>query len=255
MRSYAIGDVHGHLDKLIEVQGWIAQDKARVGDMAAPEVLVGDLVDRGPDVPGVLDHLIAGLGRGEPWVLLKGNHDRMMWHFVQDPSRPDPLRHDLPWLQANIGGRETLAGYGLDVSLRRPAADIHADALATVPQAHLDLLAGLLPSYRHGGVYFCHAGIRPGVPLDEQVEDDLVWIRGEFHDDTREHGALIVHGHTPVKAVTHYGNRVNLDTGAAYGGPLSAVAIEDGKVWQITAKGRVPLQPFVHCQKFGENPP
>lgn len=243
MRSYAIGDVHGHLKKLREVHRWIAADKARVGDKTAPVVHLGDYVDRGPDVPGVLDLLSRGLADGAPWVLLKGNHDRMMLHFLQTPSLPDPLRDDLNWLDGNLGGRETLARYGVDVSWDRPVAAIHADARAAVPQAHLDVLAGLKLSYRRGGAFFCHAGIRPGVPLDLQSEDDLVWIRGAFLDDLRDHGALIVHGHTPVDVVTHYGNRLNLDTGAAYGGPLSAVVIEDGEVFQVTEQGRAPVRP------------
>jgi serine/threonine protein phosphatase 1 len=243
MRSYAIGDIHGHLDKLIEVQRWIEEDKARLGDADAPVIHLGDLVDRGPDVPGVLGHLARGLSEGAPWILLKGNHDRMMWHFLQSPSQPDPLRGDLSWLQQNVGGRESLAAYGIDVSPDRTPEQIHADARARVPAAHLDLLDALQPFHRRGGSFFCHAGIRPGVPLDQQAEDDLVWIRAQFHDDLRDHGALIVHGHTPVEQVTLYHNRLNLDTGAAYGGPLSAVVIEDGGVWQITATGRMPLSP------------
>mgnify|MGYP001766801930 CR=1 FL=1 len=90
-----------------------------------------------------------------------------------------------------------------------------------------------------GAVLFAHAGIRPGIDLHAQTEDDLLWIRREFLEDTRDHGALVVHGHTPVDAVTHYGNRVNIDTGAGYGDALSAIAIEDGNVWVLTAKGRV----------------
>ncbi|MHC0051931.1 metallophosphoesterase [Actibacterium sp. D379-3] len=242
MRTYAIGDIHGHLDKLHAVHGWIDRDKAQTGDAQAPVVHVGDLVDRGPDVPGVLDFLIAGQAAGAPWVVLKGNHDRMMWHFLQAPPQPDPLRDDLHWLQDNIGGRQTLAGYGIDVSRKRRAEEIHAEARAVVPQAHMTLLGGLPTHFRLDSVYYCHAGIRPGVPLADQAEDDLVWIRGEFHNDRRDHGALIVHGHTPVDEVTHYGNRLNLDTGAAYGGPLSAVVIEDGTVWKITAAGRVHIR-------------
>jgi len=241
MRSYAIGDIHGHLDKLKAVHRWIDADKARTGDSDAPVVHLGDLVDRGPDVPGVLDYLGAGLRAGAPWVLIKGNHDRMMWHFLQDPAQPDPLRRDLSWLQPEIGGRQTLAGYGIDIDADRPIDAIHAEARATVPVDHLDLLASLRTTFSRNGVYFCHAGIRPGVPLDQQAEDDLVWIRAEFHDDPRDHGALIVHGHTPVKDVTNYGNRVNIDTGAAYGGPLSAVVFEDGNVWQVTQSGRAPV--------------
>lgn len=243
MRSYAIGDIHGHLPHLQEVHRWITRDRAETGDAAAPVVHLGDYADRGPDVCGLLDYLIAGQAAGEPWVCLKGNHDRMMRLYLQDPEKRDPMRGDLHWLEDRIGGRPTLASYGVDVSKDRPIADIHAEARAKVPPAHVAFLKGLLPFFGRDRVFFCHAGIRPGVALDDQTEDDLVWIRGEFHDDARDHGALVVHGHTPVEAVSHYGNRVNLDTGAAYGGPLSAVVIEGDQVFRLTEGGRIPLRP------------
>lgn len=244
MRSYAIGDSHGQLDYLRAVHRWIADDRARVGDDSAPVIHLGDYVDRGPDSRGVLDHLLGGLAEGQPWILLKGNHDRMMSLFLRAPEERDPRRPDLHWLEDRIGGRATLASYGVDVSPARPVEEIHTEARGMVPPEHLALLEGLRLSYCRGGVFFCHAGIRPGLALDQQVEDDLVWIRGEFHDDMRDHGALIVHGHTPVEHVTHYGNRLNLDTGAAYGGPLSAVVIEGAEVFQLTARGRRPIRPM-----------
>lgn len=239
MRSYAIGDIHGRRDLLLAAHARIAHDRAQTRDGGAPVVHIGDYVDRGEDSPGVLDHLAAGVAQDEPWVLLKGNHDRMMWRFLQEPEQPEGRR----WLEGNIGGRATLAAYGIEVGRDRPFEAIRADARAAVPQAHVDLLGGLENSYRRGGVFFCHAGIRPGVPLNDQTEDDLVWIRDRFLFDTRDHGALIVHGHTPVDRATHYGNRVNLDSGAAYGGPLSAVVIEAGEVFLLTAEGRVPVRP------------
>lgn len=243
MRFYAIGDIHGHLDKLQAVHALIGADRLVTGDADAPVVHLGDFADRGPDVRGTLDHLIDGIAAGRPWICLRGNHDRMMAHYLRRPEEPDPLRYDLHWLQDIIGGRETLASYGVDVALDRPERDIHDQATALVPPEHRRFLENL-PNFHHAdGVYFCHAGVRPGVPLTDQSEDDLVWIRREFHDSPDDHGALIVHGHTPVDTVTHYGNRLNLDTGAAYGGPLSAVVIEDGQVAELTASGRAPISP------------
>lgn len=243
MRSYAIGDIHGHLTHLWQVHDWIAADRAHCGDNEAPVVHVGDFADRGPDVRGVLNYLMLGMRDGRPWVCLKGNHDRMMAHFLRAPSERDPLRDDLHWLEDRIGGRPTLASYGVDVSADRPLADIHAEARAKVPVAHRNFLEALPASYQRGGAFFCHAGIRPGVALAQQTEDDLVWIRKEFHDDPRDHGALVVHGHTPVEAVTHYGNRLNLDTGAAYGGPLSVVVIEDDQVFRLVDGVRLRVTP------------
>lgn len=243
MRFYAIGDIHGHLQRLQTVHDLIEADRRATGDAAAPVVHLGDFADRGPDVRGVLDHLIQGVAAGRPWICLRGNHDRMMAHYLRQPQAPDPLRYDLHWLQDIIGGRETLASYGVDVAFDRPEAAIHAEACAKVPPTHIAFLDGLANFHHAGGVYFCHAGIRPGLPLEAQIEDDLLWIRREFYESRADHGALIVHGHTPVDTVTHYGNRLNMDTKAAYGGPLSVAVIEGDSVFQLTAAGRVPVLP------------
>jgi serine/threonine protein phosphatase 1 len=124
-------------------------------------------------------------------------------------------------------------------------APVHAEAVAAVPRAHLDFIESLPTSFARGEVFFAHAGIRPGVALDVQAEDDLCWIRDGFLEDRRDHGPLIVHGHTHLARVTHYGNRVNLDSGAAYGGPLSAVVIEGREVFLLTDQGRevLPITP------------
>lgn len=243
MLTYAIGDIHGHLALLRDAHRRIAADRARAGDPAAPVVHLGDLVDRGPDSAGVVAYLRQGIAAGAPWVVLKGNHDRMMETFLADPPRRDPmLRAEYSWLSPELGGRETLVSYGVEPGQRLP--DLTAAARARVPVEDVAFLAGLPLSLRRGEVFFAHAGIRPGVALDVQAEDDLLWIRGEFHRDRRDHGALVVHGHTPVKVPTHYGNRVNLDSGAAFGGPLTVVAIEGRDVFVLDPDGgRVPLLP------------
>ncbi len=116
MRAYAIGDIHGHLDKLQAAHALIAEDRARCGDMDAPVVHIGDLVDRGPDCKGVVQYLIDGQARGENWVVLKGNHDRMMEMFLREhPMVDTQLLIDHNWLHPRIGGIETLASYGVEV--------------------------------------------------------------------------------------------------------------------------------------------
>ena len=182
--------------------------------------------------------MVQGLAAGKPWICLKGNHDRMAAGMLKDPDYVSPIKPHVQWLQPNVGGKESVASYGVDVSDGRDFKEIMEDARKVVPQSHIDFLSNLQNSYQRGDVFYCHAGVRPGVALDQQSEDDLLWIRQEFHVSNADHGALIVHGHTPVDKVTHYGNRVNIDTGAAYGKALSAVVIEDEEVFQITASGR-----------------
>jgi len=237
MRVYAIGDIHGHLDALKDAMARIAADRAATGDDHAPVVQVGDLVDRGPDSRGVIDYMMAATAEDPRLTVLKGNHDNMFAEFLAAPSRTDPrLRSDLAWLHPRLGGRETLTSYGIDPDL--PEAQRHAEARARVPEAHRAFLAALPLSARHGACLFVHAGIRPGLPLDDQDPADLYWIRQDFLNDRSDHGALVVHGHSSVDKVEHHGNRLAIDTGAAYGGPLSAVAIEGRRVFLLTGAGR-----------------
>ena len=112
-----------------------------------------------------------------------------------------------------------------------------------MPQEHVDFLKSLKIYHHAGDVLFVHAGTKPGVPLAQQQENDLVWIRQGFIDDTTPHPWPVVHGHTALEQATHFGNRVDLDGGAAYGRPLCAAVFEDGKVWQLLPDGRVPFTP------------
>ena len=241
MLSYAIGDIHGHLDLLIDLHTRIAQDQ---GSDNAPIIHIGDLVDRGPDSKGVIEFLRAGVADGKNWVVLKGNHDRMFSGFLADIKHHDEgLRADLSYLHYKIGGGATLASYGIKSAADRRLKPVHAEAVAAVPQNHRDFLQTLPTSYYRGDAMFVHAGVRPEVPLDQQTETDLIWIRGAFLEDRRDYGPLIVHGHTAIDKPRHYGNRLNIDSGAAYGGPLSAVVIEGRDVFHLTPDGRVLLAP------------
>lgn len=243
MRAYAIGDIHGYLHKLERAHVLIEADRAEVEDDDAPVVHIGDLTDRGPDSKGVIDFLIKGLAQGEPWVVIKGNHDRMMsWYLEATPRRDHCLRSDYDWAHQRLGGMETMASYGVNIGAGRTPDQIHQDARAKVPQAHLDFLSRLENFYQLDDLFFCHAGIRPGISLAYQSEDDLLWIRQAFHIDPTDHGALIIHGHTPVDQVVHYGNRVNIDTGAGYGKDMSAVVIEGRDVWLLTDEGRRKIE-------------
>ncbi|TNF10754.1 MAG: serine/threonine protein phosphatase [Rhodobacteraceae bacterium] len=241
MRTYAIGDIHGHLAKLRGAHALIAADRAACGDQEASIVHVGDLVDRGPESAGVIDYLMSGQTRGEDWIVLRGNHDRMFLGFLDDPFTEDHLlSSEVSYLNPRVGGEATLESYGIADAFSRPLAEI-APELGAIPRAHRDWLASQPAYFTRGEAIFVHAGLRPGIPLEDQVEDDLLWIRKPFLTDPRDHGALVVHGHTNIEAATHYGNRLNLDSGAGYGRPLSTVVIEGRDAWLLTPEGRAEL--------------
>jgi diadenosine tetraphosphatase ApaH/serine/threonine PP2A family protein phosphatase len=242
MRIYAIGDVHGQFSKLETALALIEEDRAQARDQAAPLVQVGDLIDRGPESAATVARFIE-LTRADPRItVLLGNHDNMFLHFMRTPPQQDPrLRANLTWLNPRLGGQETLASYGVDIDAALP--DIHAQAKALVPEEHLVFLASLPLTFAHDECLFVHAGIRPGVTIDQQDPEDLYWIRNEFLVDPTDHGPLIVHGHTPVDRVEHHGNRLAIDTGAAYGRALSAVVIEGRRVWLLTHAGRQEITP------------
>ena len=243
MRTYAIGDVHGQRALLARAHERIEADRARTGDAEAPVVHLGDLVDRGPDSRGVLADLIAGTEAGRPWIALLGNHDRMFRAFLDDPHAPDSRLHpDYTWLHRALGGTATLASYGVRDADLRPIEEVHAEAVTKVPQAHRAFLASLPLWVERGETLFVHAGILPDMPLHLQEEDDLVWIRRGFLEDPHPHPWLVVHGHTTIDEATHFGNRVDLDSGAGHGHHLTAAVFEGREGWVLTDDGRAPLR-------------
>lgn len=239
---YAIGDIHGQAEELDRVLTLIDAD----GGGGAKVVFLGDYTDRGPDSRGVLDRLIAGRAEGRNWTCLLGNHDRMFRMFMDSPPQEDPhMMVELYWLHPRLGGDTTLMSYGVEVSGTRRVKDVHTDAMEVVPKSHIAFLANLSLTFETDGLFFAHAGIRPGVPLAAQTEEDLIWIRKEFHDFKEPHPKLVVHGHTPVEAAWHYGNRVNLDTGAGYDRPLTVCVFEAEQCFLLGPHGRTVLAPVM----------
>jgi serine/threonine protein phosphatase 1 len=245
MKLYAIGDIHGHIDLLKAAHERIFLDGGKDAQIAH----VGDLIDRGPDSRGVVEYLMRGQLAGRDWIVARGNHDRFLPAFLRDPEWIDPgLSSARKWIDhPGLGAAETLQSYGLDTDL--PEARLHAQALRAVPENHARFLATLPLWFLHPNALVVHAGIRPGVDLQDQDEQDLVWIRKGFLDYSESHGPLVVHGHTAINTARHYGNRLNIDGGAAYGRPLCAVVIEKGMAHLLTEGGRVPLLPeSVPCE-------
>lgn len=244
MRVYAIGDIHGHTDKLHEAHALIAADRTTVGDQAAPVVHIGDVVAKGPDSRGSIEVLMQGQARGEPWIVLKGNHERMLSVFLDDPFARDPgQRSSGLWGERRTSGGVVLGSYGIHDIEGLPMDELHAEAMRVIPQAHRDWLGALPAWHLTPSALFVHAGVRPGIDLQMQSETDLIWIRKSFQRDPRDHGVLVVHGHTPGKRVQHFGNRINIDTGAAKGGPVSAIVLDADGAYVLTKSGREPLEP------------
>ena len=219
-RIYAIGDIHGRLDLLERAIGAIKRDVTERGP-AAQTVTVGDYIDRGPDSRGVIDRL-AGNPFPTPYVALKGNHEDILETFLADPGTGPYWRGQ--------GGHETLQSYGVHVGGVTGMNYAKArDALRrAMPAAHVEFLRALKLSYSCGKYFFCHAGVRPRVPLDRQSADDLLWIRDEFLASGDDFGKIVVHGHTPVAEPEVLPNRIDIDTGAFATGRLTCVALEGG---------------------------
>jgi serine/threonine protein phosphatase 1 len=206
--TYAIGDVHGALHKLRRLY-------ARCEDHAERRphryVFLGDYIDRGPQSPDVIRFLMA-LQAGMPGdiVALTGNHEALLLAIIDgdDVSVED-------WLWQG-GGAATLRSYGVEKANE-------------LPQDHIAWLRALPLTYDDGRRFFVHAGVNPQLPLNAQNDYDLIWIREPFLTSTRDYGRLIVHGHTPLdgNAPDLRSNRLNLDTGAVFGGPLTAAVFSD----------------------------
>lgn len=237
---YAIGDIHGQMHALETVLGQVEAD----GGADAEIVFLGDYTDRGPDSRAVIECLLDGVNGGKPWTVLRGNHDRMFCRFVDEGLLHDErILSGKGWLHPALGGVETLASYGVTASQDGDIEAILAAARDVIPRAHTDFLWDRPLTFEHDGKLFVHAGIKPGVALDRQDEDDLIWIREGFLDYTGTYPWLIVHGHTALEHPTHFGNRIDLDGGAGYGRPLHAAVFEGTEAWVLTDQGRTPLVP------------
>jgi serine/threonine protein phosphatase 1 len=221
-RIYAVGDIHGRADLLIETIARIDDDLRRRPIEHAVEVYLGDYIDRGPDSKTVIDLLAVRLVENRA-VCLRGNHEALMEDFLRDPAN---FRH---W--QHLGGMQTLASYGVYPRSRSETEiDLHRRFVSAFPRAHQLFLQCLHYSFCCGDFLFVHAGIRPNIPREQQDIKDLLWIRHEFLNSEQDHGKLVVHGHTPVPYPDIRHNRVNIDTGAWHTGTLTCIAIEGATI-------------------------
>ena len=227
IRIYAVGDIHGRADLLKGVFGAIDHHLARAGPARALHVFLGDYIDRGPASREVVDLLIER-GRRHESLFLKGNHEAFLFEVLQDASKLEAWK--------DYGGFQTLMSYGLAPSLK-PDADeqnqLVQGLVNSMPPDHRRFFGRLRPSFVCGDFFFVHAGVRPGVPLRSQHEDDLLWIREEFLESEEDFGKVIVHGHTPVTKAEIRPNRINIDTGAYATGILTLLTIQGERLFVV----------------------
>ncbi|MDP6788166.1 MAG: metallophosphoesterase family protein [Rhodospirillales bacterium] len=220
-RVYAVGDIHGRADLLHQIQGLIKDDAASATGRKVV-VYLGDYVDRGPQSCQVVEHLIAHPLIGFETVHLKGNHEEFLIRFVEDGAM------GAAWMMN--GGPATLASYGVSaLNLffgERGLKRVQKRLARTIPSQHLDFYQGLSPSHVEGDYLFVHAGLRPGVTLDDQKEGDMIWIREEFLNDDKGFEKMVVHGHSIEPEPDIHPHRIGIDTGAYRSGRLTCLVLE-----------------------------
>ena len=204
-RLFAIGDVHGRLDKLQSLMAVIPWDLEQ-----DTLLFVGDYIDRGPDSAGVVEHILGLRQWSDRVVCLMGNHERLLLDFIAGRDNGMYLLN---------GGRETIESYG--------GQD------AGIPEDHFEFFNSLPYLYETGEQIFVHAGLRDGLPLEAQDPQDLLWIRDEFIHSTYDHGRIVVFGHTPVQEPIVQFNKIGIDTGAVFGGRLTCVEFPGGYFYQV----------------------
>jgi serine/threonine protein phosphatase 1 len=218
-RLYVVGDIHGRLDLLDQLIEAIHGDANTYAGNSLT-VTLGDYIDRGPNSRGVIDRLLTNPFPGD-YIALKGNHEALLEKFLDQPES------GTQWRQ--LGGLETLHSFGIPVAALMMGLQFEnaAEQLgATLSPERVKFLSSLKLSLTVGRFFLCHAGVRPGVPLDRQNEQDLLWIRDEFLNCEQDFGKIVVHGHTPIERPEVRPNRINIDTGAFATGRLTCLILE-----------------------------
>lgn len=228
MRVYAIGDIHGRLDLVEALLARIDEDDAQRGPARTELIFLGDLVDRGPDSAGVVERLMQLSETGKVRYLM-GNHEEVFLRALEGDVRA--LR-----FLVRIGGRETLLSYGIS---QDEYNDLDYDDLMVlvrekVPQAHIAFLSAFESWIEVGDYLFVHAGLRPGVALEDQQASDLCWIRDDFLRHRDSFGKMVVHGHSITEDIDLRANRIGIDTGAFATGRLTAIGLEGEERWFLS---------------------
>jgi serine/threonine protein phosphatase 1 len=247
-RAYVVGDVHGRLDLLDILLALIEKDILDRGDLKTTIVFLGDLIDRGPDSAGVIERLSSFNPGYAEVACLMGNHEEVLLRVADGEVGILPQ-----WLR--FGGKDCLQSYGLDPASigKKQQGDAAALIRETIPQSHLKFLRSFADTISFGSFLFVHAGIRPGTSLDEQLQYDLRWIREPFLSDERDHGYVVVHGHTISDSIEVRANRIGIDTGAYKTGVLTALAIEGSEFWSLQTDNSMVTVAGTRAKTWGQH--
>jgi len=213
-KIFAIGDIHGTASKLDQLMTMIPI-KAKEDSL----VFIGDYLDRGPNPKGVIDSVLEIIRSINHVVCLRGNHEQMFLNYYCENKGEELFMHN--------GGITTLISYGFKGTGGKEAM--------TVPDSHMDFLTNLQPYYETDDYIFVHAGLRPGIALDQQDINDLLWLRYEFINSPYDFGKKVIFGHTPISLAAPFieKNKLGIDTGAVFGGKLTCVELPDMKIYQV----------------------
>lgn len=222
---YAVGDVHGCFDLLMQLYDAIKKDLEELRPERSTEIFLGDYIDRGPDSRKVVDWLIDAPPESDKRICLMGNHEAVLLDYLGNPQVADY------W--SKFGSSETFVSYGVtppSLTTRAAMESTHQEFLAALPDSHKNFFETLPQSAEIGGYFFAHAGVNPSKPLKQQSGEDLLWIREPFLSSKKRLGRTIVHGHTPCHEPEIRENRINIDTGAYKSGTLSCVRLHKGSI-------------------------
>jgi serine/threonine protein phosphatase 1 len=225
-RAYAIGDIHGRADLLDRLLAMIDADDAGRGAARTTLVFLGDLADRGPDSRGVVERLMALRASSRDCVFLMGNHEELLIRVWQGERASAGTFN-------RAGGRETLMSYGVsgDDYDHWDLGGVTEATARVVPAGHIAFLKSFRDWHAMGDYLFVHAGIRPGVDIEDQDTTDLRWIRSDFTRSQEDHGRMVIHGHTITRDIDERPNRIGIDTGAFASGRLTAIGLEGTARW------------------------
>lgn len=221
-RLYAVGDIHGRADLLDAVINKVVEDSAEIPEMRKALIFLGDYIDRGPESSTVVDMMLEADPKGIEVINLMGNHEQFLLMFLRNSDI------GAGWLQN--GGMETFESYGIELDGRDwdifDYDQLQAELEAVLPLSHIRFFEKLRVKYQEGDYFFTHAGVSPASDINKQKAQDLLWIREPFLSSEKDHGAIVVHGHSPGLKPVIKPNRIGIDTAAYYTGHLTCLVLE-----------------------------